>query len=377
MSSAGSLGEDETALRKFWATPELVEKLLPYLDLNSTKHLAESHQLMRKILKKELTWNKLIQRFLPGEERMEFLVDQSFGDPLPFEHDPLLGSERQKVKILAEILTMIKGHSGAQMALVHAICERNPIRGTVVIDLSCSCLLTHRVSPWGFKLLEEVEASLGSRDHGMPEVEAIKMVNLGGPLLMALASKVASQQGMVKKLDVRGFVCESKESAEAIATLVEQCLAVTEENPLRICMGWGLVEEVDEETGEVVDLPMSTEEIGTEGWATILRAVKHLAPMADYFGTEIALLSDTKTMGTGRREDLKAIWDNVSKWEVEGYGGTFRFSKELDGEEGWWQKNGNPNLRGLESFIDMTKEEWDDEWVKVSDAHILALLGLA
>ena len=31
---------------------------------------------------------------------------------------------------------------------------------------------------------------------------------------------------------------------------------------------------------------------------------------------------------------------------------------------------------GLEAFIGMTKEEWDDEHMKVTDAHILALLGI-
>ena len=373
MSSAGSLGEDDTALGKFWETPELVEKLLPYLDLNSTKQLAESHKLTRKILKKDLSWNKLLQRFLPGEERIDFLVDQSFGSPFPFQDDPLLASERKKARILAGILTLINGDSLARLSLIHTVCERNPIRfsGTVIIDVSCSCLRTHRVSPWGFSLLEEVGASPGSREQDKIEVETIKMVNLGGPLLMALASKVAGQQGLLKKLDIHGLVCESKESAEAIATLVEQSQAVTEENSLRICMGWGLV-EVEDETGEVVDLPISTEEIGTEGWATIQRTVKHLA---ERFGTEISLLSDTKTMGTGKREDLKAIWDDVSKWEVEGYGGTFRFSKAWDGEEGWWEKNGGV-AKGLEAFIDMTKEEWDEEWGKVLNANLLAFLGI-
>ena len=372
MSSAESLGEDDTAMRKFWETPELVEKLLPYLDLNSTKHLAESHKLTRKILKKDLTWYKLIQRFLPGEERIEFLVDQSFGPPFPFEDDPLLASEMQKARILAEVLSLISGDSMAWLSLVHAICERNPIRfsGTVIIGVSCSCLLTHRVSPWGFLLLKQVEASLGSKDQGKLEVETIKMFNLGGSLLMALASKVAGQQGIVKELDVQGFVCDNKESAEAIATLVEQCQALTEEDPLRICMGWGFVEDEDED-GDPIDLPIDTEEIGTEGWATIGRAVKHIF---DTFRKEVTLLSDTKTMGTGTREDLKAIWDNVSKWEVEGYGGTFRFSKELDGEDGWWVRNGN--RRGLVAFINMTEEEWNDEWRMVADAHILALLGI-
>ena len=372
MSLAGSFDEDDAAVRKFWETPELVEKLLPYLDLNSTKHLAESNKLTRKLLKKDLTWYKLIQRFLPGEERVEFLVDQSFGSPFPFEDDPLLAFERQKARLLAELLTLTKGDSVAWLALVHAICERNPIRfsGTVIIDISCSCLQTHRMSPWGFLLLEQVEASLGSRDQGKLKVEMIKMVNLGGPLLMALASKVAGQQGFVRKLDVQGLICENKESAEAIATLVEKCQAVTEEYILRICMGWGFVEDEDKD-GDPVDLPIFTEEIGTEGWAIIGRAVKHIL---DTFGKEVTLLSDIKTMGTGKREDLKAIWDNVSRWEVEGYGGTFRFSKALDGEDGWWGRSGN--RRGLEAFINMTEEDWNDEWSKVTDAHILALLGI-
>ena len=43
-------------------------------------------------------------------------------------------------------------------------------------------------------------------------------------------------------------------------TLVEQCQEVTEENPVKISMGWGLV-EVEDEDGDLVDLPAGTEEI--------------------------------------------------------------------------------------------------------------------
>ena len=46
--------------------------------------------------------------------------------------------------------------------------------------------------------------------------------------------------------------------------------------------------------------------------------------MSDTFGKGVILMSDTKTMGAGRREDLKAIWGEVSQfnamqWEVDGY----------------------------------------------------------
>ena len=44
-------------------------------------------------------------------------------------------------------------------------------------------------------------------------------------------------------------------------------------------------------------------------------------------------MSATMTMDAGRREDLKAIWDDVSKWVVEGFGESFVFTKQLGGEE--------------------------------------------
>ena len=203
------------AVRQFWGTPELVEKLLPYLDLTSTKHLAEAQKLVRKILRKAFTWNKLIQRILPKDER-------------PFEPRVTrlsLQCERQKARILAEILTLMKGGSLAELtlALLHAICERNPMKESQEeIHVSCSCLQTHSVSPCGFMFLLEVEASLGPLAESMLVVDTVTAKGLMGPLLMALASKVARQQVPVKKLNVLNFTCNSKESAEAINNLVEK-----------------------------------------------------------------------------------------------------------------------------------------------------------
>ena len=336
---------DDRAVRQFWETPDLVEKLLPYLDLTSTKLLAESHKLTRQMLRKAFIWKKLIQRMLPREEKINFPCD-IFGMPLPFEDDPLLESERRKAKILAEILTLIKGGSLAQLelalVLIHAVGERNPPNFLPIIDVTCSCLQTHRVSPWGFILLVEIEASLGS---SMLEVATVKMVTLRGPLSIVLASKAAGQQGIVKNLDVGVFVCDSNESAEAMATLVEQGnLAAREENSIRI----------------------GAEEIGIEGWAAVRRAVERLW---NTFGKYVELSSDPKTMGAGRYEDLKATWDNVWEWLVhdDGYGGAFRFSKEIDVEEGWWDRRGY--RRGLEAFIDMTGEEWRAEAKRFEEAY--------
>ena len=172
----------------------------------------------------------------------------------------------------------------------------------------------------------------------MVVVHSVKMVTLKRPLSLVLALKAAGQQGIVKRLDVSVFVCDSNETAEAMATLVEPSnLASSREGS---------------------SIRISTQEIGIEGWAAVRRAVKRLW---NTFWMDVELCSDPKTMGAGRYEDLKATWDNVWEWVVhdEGYGGAFTFTKEFDGEEGWWDRRGF--RRGLEAFIDMPEEEWHAE----------------
>ena len=338
------LGEDGGgACEQFWKMPELVVKLLRYLDLSSTKFLAESHELTRQILRKEFVWNKLIQRILPREERVTFPPHH---DGL-FEDDSLFVSERQKAKILAEILNLITGtqrglqFTGHGKLLLHTISARYPVGSPIMIDLACACRQTHRVSAWAFMILEEAEASLGPRANAsMMEIDTVKMMTLRGPLLMALASNLVAKQGTIENLDVESFGCKSDAEAVAIGTVVARSRAVSDANSLRI----------------------STEGVGREGWAAVARAVVDLWLAR---GKDVEFSSDPKTMGTGQREDLKAIWDNVSEWLVhggqgdDGYRGAFRFTKEFDGEEGWWDRRGY--RRGLEAFIDMPVEEWDAE----------------
>ena len=66
MSSGQSLTEF-AAEKKFWATPELVEKLLPFLGLPSLKELAQANNLTRKILSGAFVWKKLIEKTFPED----------------------------------------------------------------------------------------------------------------------------------------------------------------------------------------------------------------------------------------------------------------------------------------------------------------------
>ena len=63
MKMAAKLSEAE---KKFWeSSPELVEKLLPFLDTESTLNLAQSQEKVPDILQGPLLWSQVIMRASP------------------------------------------------------------------------------------------------------------------------------------------------------------------------------------------------------------------------------------------------------------------------------------------------------------------------
>ena len=56
---------------KFWRTPKVVEKILPFLDLASIVSLGHSQVMDRKILKSATVWNQLIRRSSPLDDMEE------------------------------------------------------------------------------------------------------------------------------------------------------------------------------------------------------------------------------------------------------------------------------------------------------------------
>ena len=133
------------AERKVWRSPELVEHLLPFLDLASTKELAKAHQLTRQTLGRPLNWNKMMKR--------------------TFREGPVLASERPKVQHSAQLLLLVEDSDEPhlQLNLLHTICRRFPNLGVDKVTLDCSCKQTHQVSERGFVLVEEALNILGSR----------------------------------------------------------------------------------------------------------------------------------------------------------------------------------------------------------------------
>ena len=333
--------QEVSAERKFWGTPELIENLLPFLDAFSTKNLAESHKLTRRILRNSLNWNKLIKRTFPQKR---YTIMNHYYVPEPT--NVILEFEREKARLLAEILSMSKDSSQLEMDLLHAICERFSLTYeqdgiyfySHFVNVSCSCLQTHRVSLWGFLVLEDVAAILDSREQSILEMASKELVE---PLLTALGSRALHQEEMVERIQSRSVRCNSKKSAEALATLAEKTQA-----------WWGL--------GDIhVD-----NVIGAEGWTSIRKALELLSRKRQIY---VQMFSERHTMTAGKKEDMKAIWDVIQDWEVKSDEGSVSYKMSFSNVEGrtdrgWEDWEGVYGLRkGLGSIIQMSHEEWLEE----------------
>ena len=288
----------DSAEWKFWRTPELVDKLLTFLDAGSTKLLAESHDLTLEILEQAFNWDKMTKRNFPVGENFDLVQDAN----------SFLASEKSKAGFLVDILRMIKSSQQPELkkVLLHAICKRFPGEPALeriwkqkpFVDVSCfSCFETHQVSSWGFLLLVHLEDKLGS---GEMSVQRVAAGDLEEPLLGSLTQRVLCQEEKVKELKVAQACLNSKESAEAWATLVEKSQEL-------IGLGWA---------GLRIDVK---EDIGAEGWAAIRRAVVNLIQPH-----RCTLVSEMDATGSGKKEDMMATWEVITNWSVKnrkgGYG---------------------------------------------------------
>ena len=108
---------------KFWRTPELVEKLLPHLNLESTLALAQSHQLTRSLLQGTSIWNKLIRRNCPFAVKIK---PSDLPNPdLRLSIPPEMQVKIAVVKSIVEILKLMEDPEEALLLdLLDVICER-------------------------------------------------------------------------------------------------------------------------------------------------------------------------------------------------------------------------------------------------------------
>ena len=283
---------------KFWETPELLEHLLPFLDLQTTLNLAKTHDLTRNIFKSSVSWNKLIRRNLLDD--------------------------REVVINLVELLKLVDGPGAHLLDLLDAMCMKKfPDGAWLIGSVKVFCPLhqgSHLIPLLQFQLLEEVMGAFGATDMFLEEINT-NLFSLSEPALSIIGSTLSRQQEKVKSLNVRKVFINSEKSAESFGTVIKGSRVI--------------------ETFEKLSV---TGSIGQDGWGKLASA------SFPGFVNNIVTLKDA--LDEGKKEDLKAIWDSLQgNWVVRldrDHVDQFEGIRKQDGEAGW---------NRLEQIVDMRKEQ--------------------
>ena len=113
------------AVAKFFHSPELVDRLITFLDGDSILCLATCHDLTKAVSQKSLVWTKVVRRTCPDGT-------QSWGRTpagalvFPMSPEAFLRANKKKLAPLVELLKMAKNPSEMKLTLMEVISERFP-----------------------------------------------------------------------------------------------------------------------------------------------------------------------------------------------------------------------------------------------------------
>ena len=330
--------QEDAAVKKFLQTPDMLEKLLPYLDADTTLRLAQSKIscLVQHLKDYPEVWIKMVKRTLPGDNKVE-------PAELGYWNRVMESFEGKRVKMqnLAGILKMVDDADSQVSHLRHlldTICVKSPPdEGTCYIQIGSTSHGFHLVSPLGFLLLEEVEAALGSTLQnvsrvviGIYSMPLLEPLSASEALMQALAARVVRQQQNLTRMEMKWIEVRSKEDAESFLTLMENCETV-------VCTG--TLTGGEELPGMQYHIRGNIEE---GGWAAMARA-SSMAPVR-------RVIASKEMMQAGKREDLKAVEQAVvddGYWMVEDW------DWELGGSRPRTFRKSDPKAWGvLEQYFD-------------------------
>ena len=317
-----------------WKVPDVVEKMLPFLNLQSTVSLAVAQKKVQDVLKHDGVWRKLVTR----------------SSPL---------NDREKVLKFLDILALLKSPPSHVCQVLHDICVSNPAThlGQVQIQCTLHCGTSHSVSPAGFELVEEVQRRVGATDE---TVKSIDISQLMFPLCVApfppdygrvvltdhfkpaLKSRLSRQQENLASLKIGVVAIKDSEDCKSFKSLMLSARST----PVDI-------------KGLAVFEP-----IGRKGWKTLASVVQSrpgLIYQVQAFPGCLAKMTAT---------DLRILWEHIKP------DGRFvlRFKKspkdmfvKEDGEAGW--------QRLFTAFFLAEKRRANSEFAKKIRKHKQAMLA--
>ena len=330
--------EQHEAEAKFWATPELVEKLFSTLNLESTLSLARV--MNKEILKRGMTskvWDSLV--------RQSFDL-KGYNPEDHYDHPVYTKYTLDVAQKIASILKIMKTPKTLLMDALHVICETHPPRCPMskrgVLDqLQMICPShtdPHRISGWGLVLLEEIEAALGTTEQSIRSIEHGPVPGsywscFSERLLLSIGSRLSRQKETASSISINSRMFIREGSARALYTIMQV-------NPATI---------------KVIVVKTTK----CEDWEFVAKAMK-LQPGAvnEVVTTKAALDPVVRTRSSdARRNHIKDIWKAVGPVGFKIYARRIEGPMTLhcnvcvvNKQAGWAR---------LEQILDMSQDEFD------------------
>ena len=307
------LATQEGAGTKFWRMPELVKKLMEYLDEFSILSIVGVKLLKVEVLDAASKTSKRFESKPLGKLIRKAL---GFGQGLTFRQ------QREKVqRISNNLLAQLYSPQPLLLEVLDVICaEHKYVRGTggSVIRLSCPLHTYHSVSAIGFILLQDCEGAIAMDSteqrvrkielHGsiaMPSIDYIwgGIIDYFNPnpyrptLLFALTSRLARQKEDVETLTWNSDTYHINNPALPFSALLQRCDQLLNLKTVRV-----------------------RGELGLAGWEALGKAMQR-------HKCRLLLFTSKEWMLQARRADLRIIWDAMparptgsspSSWAVEG-----------------------------------------------------------
>lgn len=298
MSSAK---QDDPA-KKLLNNPDFMEKLLPFLDAESTLSLARSKisKCLDILQDKEnpSNWRKMIKRSLPDNIRLERMPTRGEDLNLLRATFEQMG---EQLKPLVDMLKLMKDSNSPMQDLLKAICDKSSEESFNWVEMSSSSHGSRQISPLSFLLLEAVEVEFNS---ALYEIVSIGFSLMDDLLLTALAARLARQNRKITSMYVKYQLrLMSTSCAETLCTLIQNC----ERASLGYMRVSGNIEAV--------------------GWAALAKALSLSSVSV------LELFASRELAKEGRSEDLRIVWESLKDgWCVQGTGTMFPKSH---GEAGW------------------------------------------
>ena len=310
--SAEKMADDEEdGMQELFRMPDLVDKLLSFLDATSALCLAQSKiSCVLQILQhKTVPWNKMVRRTISGNFKIMWSPHRDWESGLLDGEDRVLRESFKEKRVhLLSLVDIFKMIEGPKMHKLHhildLISEKYASSRGLSIKMSRSWGGPKSVSPLGFLLLEAVEGSVGS---ALQEIVSIVSTPnepgfLEEPLLSALASRVSRQEQKIERVRTGWVRITSEESAQALLTLVENTHTDPGFTQPRRGAAWHLLG---------IWMMKTSGNIEADGWAMIARALT-LIPFRVY-----SMIASKELVREGRIEDLETIWNVLDlRWHV-------------------------------------------------------------